>query len=45
MGIRKIKRLMIWVAVVIAVIVGLKAYDEYRFVQETNRAMDLLGEP
>jgi len=42
---KQIKRLLIWIALVVAVIVGLKAYDEYRFVQETNRAMDLLGEP
>ena len=42
---KQIKRLLIWIALAIAVLIGLKAYDEYRFVQETNRAMELLGEP
>jgi hypothetical protein len=43
--VKKIKRLVIWVAIILALLVGWKAYDEYQFVQETDRAMDLLGEP
>jgi len=42
--VKKIKRLMIWIAIVIGALVGWKAYDEYQFVQETNRAMEQLVE-
>jgi len=42
---KKVKRLMAWLAIVIALLVAWKAFDEYCFVQETKRAMDLLGEP
>ena len=34
-----------WVAFILAVLIGLKAYDEYRFVQAHQRAMEFLGEP
>lgn len=42
---KKIKRVLTWIAIILALLVGWKAYDEYQFVQETNRAMELLGEP
>ena len=43
--VKRLKRVVIWIAVVLAVIVAWKAYDEYQFVQETKRAMDMLGMP
>jgi hypothetical protein len=45
LGKRKILKLLWWVAFALAVLIGWKAYDEYRFVQAHRRAMELLGKP
>ncbi len=42
---KKIRRLLAWIAIIVALLVAWKAYDEYCFVHETKRAMDLLGDP
>ncbi len=42
---RKLQRVIVWVALVLAVVVGLRMYNEYRFQQAHQRAIELLGEP
>ena len=41
---KTVKRVFTWLAIIIALIVAWKAYDEYRFVQAHKRAMEQLGE-
>ncbi len=41
----KIQRLLTGIAIIVALVIAWKAFDEYCFVRETNGAMELLGKP
>jgi hypothetical protein len=46
MGMLKgLKRVAFWIAIILALLVAMGAYDEYRFMRAHQRAMDLLGVP
>ena len=40
---KRLKSLFMWIGIILTMLVAWKAYDEYQFVQITNRAMDQLG--
>jgi hypothetical protein len=42
---KKLKRMLIWIAIIIALLVGKRFYEDYRFVQNWQRAQDMLGQP
>jgi hypothetical protein len=42
---KELKQVAIWIAIVVAILIAMAAYAEYRFVRAHQRAMDLLGVP
>jgi hypothetical protein len=42
---KKLQRVIVWIAFALAVLVGLRVYSDYRFLQAHQRAIELLGEP
>ncbi len=42
---KTLKCRLIWLAIIIALLVAKRFYEDYRFVQNHQRAMDLLGVP
>lgn len=42
---KELKQVAIWIAVIVALLIAMAAYGEYRFVRAHQRAHGLLGVP
>lgn len=42
---KELKQVAIWIAIVFALLVARKAFDDYRFVKNWQRAQDMLAVP
>ncbi len=42
---KELKRVAFWVAIIVVLIIAKRFYEDYRFVQNWQRAQNLLGVP